>query len=108
MMNRKFYFLFSLIGLICAFGFYFQVVSAAQDYYAVLGVSRSATTQEIKKAYRTLSKQYHPDRFPGDKEVEQKYILINEAHDVLKDDEKRRIYDTRGEEGLKQARYFFF
>jgi DnaJ-related protein SCJ1 len=75
----------------------------SRDFYAILGVSRQATNREIKKAYRKLSMQLHPDKNPGNKEVEQRYMEINEAHDVLKDADKRRIYDQYGEEGLKQG-----
>ena len=61
------------------------------DYYEILGVSRNATKVEIKKAYRRLAMKYHPDRNPGDKEAEEKFKLINEAYQVLSDDEKRAM-----------------
>ena len=75
------------------------------DYYEILGVSRSATKEEIKKAYRKLAMKYHPDRNPGDKEAEEKFKLINEAYQVLSDDEKRAIYDRYGKEGLEGRGY---
>ncbi|ORY03013.1 heat shock protein DnaJ family protein [Basidiobolus meristosporus CBS 931.73] len=78
------------------------VVQAGADYYAVLGISRDATLHQVKKAYRKLSKQYHPDKNPGDKEASKKFMELNEAYEALSDDEKRRIYDRYGEEGLKQ------
>ncbi len=70
------------------------------DYYEILEVSRTATKEEIKKAYRRLAKKYHPDKNQGDKEAEEKFKLINEAYQVLMDDEKRAIYDKYGKEGL--------
>ncbi len=70
-------------------------------YYEVLQVSKNATTAEIKKAYRKLALKYHPDKNPGDKEAEEKFKLINEAYAVLSDEEKRRVYDLYGKEGLK-------
>ena len=70
------------------------------DYYEVLEISRDATGAEIKKAYRKLALKYHPDRNPDDKESEEKFKLINEAYQVLSDDEKRAIYDRYGKEGL--------
>ncbi len=69
-------------------------------YYEVLQVSKDATTAEIKKAYRKLALKYHPDKNPGDKEAEEKFKIVNEAYAVLSDDEKRRIYDMYGKEGL--------
>jgi molecular chaperone DnaJ len=76
-----------------------------QDYYAVLGIQRSATGDEIKKAYRKLALQYHPDRNPGDKVAEDKFKEASEAYQVLSDPEKRELYDRYGIEGLKGAGY---
>lgn len=67
-----------------------------QDYYDLLGISKSAKQDEIKKAYRKLAMKYHPDKNPGDKEAEKKFKEINEAYDVLKDDQKRAAYDRMG------------
>jgi len=64
-----------------------------KDYYKILGVSENATDAEIKKAYRNLAKQYHPDSHPGDKAAEEKFKDIAEAYDVLSDKEKRAKYD---------------
>src|SRR3972149_1066539 len=69
---------------------------AKQDYYEALGVSRSASAEDIKKAYRKLAMDHHPDRNPGDKKAEGKFRDINEAYDVLKDTEKRAAYDRFG------------
>ncbi|KAI8620366.1 hypothetical protein BC830DRAFT_1059368 [Chytriomyces sp. MP71] len=77
-------------------------VLAGKDYYKILGVNRSALKREIKKAYKELSKKYHPDKNPGDKASEDKFIECAQAYEVLADDEKRRIYDQFGEEGLKE------
>ena len=71
------------------------------SYYEILQVSKDATTAEIKKAYRKLAVQYHPDKNPGDKEAEEKFKLINEAYAILSDEEKRRVYDLYGKEGLE-------
>lgn len=68
----------------------------AKDYYAILGVSKSASEDEIKKAYRKLAMQYHPDKNPGDKKAEEKFKEINEAYAVLSDADKRRKYDAYG------------
>ncbi|MDY2737167.1 molecular chaperone DnaJ [Intestinibacter sp.] len=75
-------------------------MSEKRDYYEVLGVSKSADAKEIKKAYRKLAMKYHPDKNPGDKEAEEKFKEINEAYEVLSDEEKRSTYDRFGHDGL--------
>jgi DnaJ-class molecular chaperone len=70
---------------------------AVKDYYSTLGVSRAATEDEIKKAFRKLARKYHPDVNPGDKAAEAKFKEINEAHEVLSDKDKRAKYDKYGE-----------
>ena len=67
-----------------------------KDYYTTLGVSRSASTEEIRKAYRKLAMQYHPDRNPDDKQAEERFKEINEAYQVLNDPQKRAHYDRVG------------
>ncbi|KAJ3300748.1 DnaJ- protein scj1 [Borealophlyctis nickersoniae] len=80
-----------------------DLVLAGKDYYRILGVDRSASKREIKKAYKDLSKKYHPDKNPGDKAAEEKFIELATAYQVLSDDDQRRTYDQYGEEGLKNA-----
>ncbi|UWD50298.1 molecular chaperone DnaJ [Clostridioides difficile] len=75
-------------------------MSTKRDYYEVLGISKGAEAQEIKKAYRKLAMKYHPDRNPGDKDAEEKFKEINEAYEVLSDDTKRKTYDQFGHDGL--------
>ena len=72
-----------------------------RDYYEVLGVSRNADEDEIKKVYRKLAMKYHPDRNPGDSESEERFKEAAEAYEVLRDQEKRQIYDQFGHEGLQ-------
>lgn len=67
-----------------------------QDYYKVLGVDRKASAEDISKAYKKLARKYHPDLNPGNKEAEDKFKQINEANEVLKDPEKRKLYDQFG------------
>ncbi len=70
-------------------------------YYEILEVSRDCSSTQLKKAYRKLALKYHPDRNPDDKEAEEKFKLINEAYQVLSDEEKRSIYDRYGKAGLE-------
>jgi len=72
-----------------------------QDYYEILGVSRDASSEEIKRAYRQMALQYHPDKNPGNKLAEEKFKLAAEAYSVLIDYNKRSIYDQFGHEGLR-------
>ncbi|MEW6442962.1 MAG: molecular chaperone DnaJ [bacterium] len=74
-----------------------------RDYYEVLGVARDAQDEQIKKAYRKLALQYHPDRNPGDKSAEEKFKEAAEAYEVLRDPEKRSLYDRFGHEGLRNT-----
>src|SRR5437899_1222506 len=67
-----------------------------KDYYGVLGVKKTASSEEIRKAFRKLARKYHPDVNPNDKKSEEKFKEISEANDVLSDDKKRKIYDQLG------------
>lgn len=74
-----------------------------RDYYEILGVSKNATSDEIKRAYRKLAIKYHPDKHQGDKQAEEKFKEISEAYEVLSDPNKKTTYDQFGHEGLKGA-----
>lgn len=76
---------------------------AKRDYYEILGVSKSASDDEIKKAYRKLAVKYHPDKNPGNKEAEEKFKEVSEAHEVLSDKQKRARYDQFGHAGVGGA-----
>jgi molecular chaperone DnaJ len=79
-----------------------------RDYYKILEVSRDASEDQIKKNYRKVAMQYHPDRNPGNKEAEEKFKMASEAYEVLRDPEKREIYDRYGIEGLKGSGFTGF
>ena len=79
---------------------------AERDYYDVLGVARDATPEAIKKAYRGLARKYHPDVNPGDKSAEKQFKEVQQAYDILSDQEKRALYDRHGRaafEGMAAA-----
>jgi molecular chaperone DnaJ len=76
---------------------------AKQDYYATLGVAKDASGDDLKRAYRKLAMQYHPDRNPGDAAAEARFKELNEAYDVLKDDQKRGAYDRYGHAAFEQG-----
>jgi molecular chaperone DnaJ len=97
------------------FGYYLEFVSwllkfrennkvaSKRDYYEVLNVSRTAAPEEIKRAYRKMAMQYHPDKNPNKKEAEERFKEISEAYEVLSDADKRRRYDQFGHAGVKSA-----
>ena len=73
------------------------------DYYKLLSISSNATSDEVKRAYRKLALQYHPDRNQGSKASEERFKEITQAYEVLRDPEKRRMYDQYGEQGLRRG-----
>lgn len=79
-----------------------------RDYYEILGVSKSATLEEIKKSYRKLAMQYHPDRNPGNKEAEEKFKEASEAYEVLSHPDKRARYDRFGHQGVRDTGFYGF
>ncbi|NLZ62483.1 MAG: molecular chaperone DnaJ [Lentisphaerae bacterium] len=78
-------------------------MATSEDYYTILGVARNASKDDIKKAYRKLAMQYHPDRNPGNKEAEDKFKSINAAYEVLSDEQKRQQYDNLGHQMFTQG-----
>ena len=72
-----------------------------KDYYKILNISKDASEEDIKKSYRKIAMQHHPDRNPGNREAEEKFKIASEAYEVLRDPEKRQIYDRYGIEGLR-------
>ncbi|HRK96761.1 MAG TPA: DnaJ domain-containing protein, partial [Rhodospirillales bacterium] len=76
---------------------------AKEDYYKALGVERNASKDDIKKAFRKLAMKYHPDRNPGDHDAERRFKELNEAYEVLQDDQKRSAYDRFGHAAFEQG-----
>jgi molecular chaperone DnaJ len=83
-------------------------MAAKRDYYEVLNVNRNSSDDELKASYRKLALQYHPDRNPGDKEAEEKFKEASEAYEVLRDPQKRNIYDQFGHQGLEGSGFSGF
>ncbi len=81
-------------------------MATKKDYYEILGVDKSTSIDDVKKAYRKLAMQYHPDRNPGNKEAEEKFKEATEAYEVLSDQDKRSRYDRFGHEGVRQGTDF--
>jgi DnaJ-related protein SCJ1 len=81
--------------------FVLPLAYCAEDYYRLLGLDKSCSTSEIKRAYRTLSKKYHPDKNPGNDTAHQKFVQVSEAYEALSDSTSRKIYDQYGHEGLE-------
>src|ERR1700748_426907 len=73
-----------------------MATTKTKDYYSLLGVKKTATADEIRKAFRKLARKYHPDVNPGDKKAEEKFKEISEANDVLSDEKKRKVFDQVG------------
>lgn len=90
-----------MLFLLCA-SIYAFIAIAGKSYYDILQVPKSASDDQIKRAYRKLALKYHPDKNPGNEEANKKFADISNAYEVLMDSEKRNIYDRHGEEGLKQ------
>ncbi|KAJ5084206.1 hypothetical protein NUU61_008785 [Penicillium alfredii] len=80
------------------------VVLAAEDYYKILGLDKSSSEKDVKRAYRTMSKKYHPDKNPGDESAREKFVEIADAYDVLSTSTLRKIYDQHGHAGVEQHR----
>ncbi|KAH9845375.1 putative chaperone protein dnaJ [Teratosphaeria destructans] len=91
--------LFSSLALLCILPL---LALAAEDYYKILNIDKDADERQIKKSYRKLSKQYHPDKNPDDPTAQQRFVELAEAYDVLIDSETRQIYDQYGHDGIEQ------
>uniref|UniRef100_A0AC35U280 J domain-containing protein n=1 Tax=Rhabditophanes sp. KR3021 TaxID=114890 RepID=A0AC35U280_9BILA len=92
----------NLILLCCCLIYLLSVAEAGRDFYKILNVPKNANTNQIKKAYRKLAKEVHPDRNPGDETASEKFQDLGAAYEVLSDAQKRKIYDRHGEEGVNQ------
>ncbi|KCV68043.1 hypothetical protein H696_05509 [Fonticula alba] len=90
-----------VLGMLALLALQADVAQAkGADYYALLGVSRGSSAADIKKAFRAKSREYHPDKNPGDRAAAELYMQINAAYEILNDPEKKAVYDQYGEEGL--------
>lgn len=78
-------------------------MAESEDYYKILGLTKSATPEEIKRAYRKLAVKYHPDKNPGNKAAEEKFKKVSEAYEVLSDPKKRADYDQFGSDMFNRA-----
>uniref|UniRef100_A0A8B9GPR6 DnaJ homolog subfamily B member 11 n=1 Tax=Astyanax mexicanus TaxID=7994 RepID=A0A8B9GPR6_ASTMX len=94
-----------LSSICCLLLYLVATVLAGRDFYKILGVSKSASIKDIKKAYRKLALQLHPDRNPDDPSAQDKFADLGAAYEVLSDEEKRKQYDAYGEEGLKEGHH---
>ncbi|XP_028447417.1 dnaJ homolog subfamily B member 11 isoform X2 [Perca flavescens] len=95
----------NLCNVCCLLLYVITAVLAGRDFYQILGVSKSASIRDIKKAYRKLALQLHPDRNPDDPKAQDKFADLGAAYEVLSDEEKRKQYDTYGEDGLKEGHH---
>ncbi|KAJ4346572.1 DnaJ- protein scj1 [Didymosphaeria variabile] len=91
-----------LLRILLLLGVFALGVLGAEDFYKLLGVKKDASERELKKAYRSLSKKFHPDKNPGDESAHNKFVAVAEAYEILIDEESRRVYDQYGHEGIKQ------
>lgn len=91
-----------LLFLLCTICYSLNAIAAGKSYYDILQVSKGASEEQIKRAYRKLALKYHPDKNQGNQEANKKFAEISNAYEVLSDNERRSIYDRYGEEGLKQ------
>src|SRR5580658_2221541 len=73
-----------------------MATTTKKDYYEILGVKKTASAEEIRKAFRKLARKFHPDVNPGDRKAEEKFKEISEANDILSDEKKRKVYDQLG------------
>ncbi len=80
-----------------------MATAAKQCFYEVLGVAKTSSAEDLKKAYRKLAMQYHPDKNPGDKEAEHKFKVLSEAYEILRDEQKRAAYDRYGHAAFEQG-----
>ncbi|KAM9347829.1 dnaJ homolog subfamily B member 11 [Symphorus nematophorus] len=95
----------NLCSVCCLLLYVLTAVLAGRDFYKILGVSKTASIRDIKKAYRKLALQLHPDRNPDDPKAQDKFADLGAAYEVLSDEEKRKQYDAYGEDGLKEGHH---